>query len=261
MDSSKQSAGVLTWPVKMNNSLMYLPESINKNVNTDKVILKENTRISPDILLSKPSTKKKEINTVVSTSLDVSPASVLLGLKKEQSNKKIDLDDLVSPSPTISPSSSPKVGGYSFVSTPQINPNDGSESPFITWGEIEGTPLILDSGLTPMHPTEGPQFKIHEETQKEKALKKLTQKSKSNKDSSVTGTPRIGSRTPRLGGSTPILSAEGRKLASRMLKKKYGDSIDPQLRASYNSPLINRPSGSRTPLVTPKSTPILTPKK
>jgi protein DGCR14 len=57
-------------------------------------------------------------------------------------------------------SSSPKVGGFGFVPmTPTIDPNAGSESPFVTWGNVVGTPLHLTSEDGKDIP-KGPIFKI-----------------------------------------------------------------------------------------------------
>lgn len=46
-------------------------------------------------------------------------------------------------------SQTPQIGGWSFVKTPSPCPG-GMESPFMTWGEIEGTPFRLDGGDTPL---------------------------------------------------------------------------------------------------------------
>lgn len=42
----------------------------------------------------------------------------------------------------------PQVNGYKFMRTP--SPAPGVDfSPFMTWGEIEGTPVMLDGSQTP----------------------------------------------------------------------------------------------------------------
>jgi len=54
----------------------------------------------------------------------------------------------------------PTVGGYGFVSTPTPAPGV-EESPMMTWGEIEGTPFLLDAGDLPVKaPTPGPKFTV-----------------------------------------------------------------------------------------------------
>lgn len=44
---------------------------------------------------------------------------------------------------------SPRVAGYGFVTTP--SPVPGADvDPIMTWGEIQGTPLLLDPTDTPI---------------------------------------------------------------------------------------------------------------
>lgn len=44
---------------------------------------------------------------------------------------------------------SPQVAGWGFVpATPNLVPGPDA-SPFMTWGELEGTPLLLDPSMTP----------------------------------------------------------------------------------------------------------------
>ena len=55
----------------------------------------------------------------------------------------------------------PSVGGYNFVATPAPNPDAIGESPMMTWGEIEGTPFLLDASDKPIKPsTPAPIFKV-----------------------------------------------------------------------------------------------------
>lgn len=51
------------------------------------------------------------------------------------------------------------------------------DSPFMTWGEIEGTPFRLDGGDTPLiHKTPGPIFKIPETPQRDRLAHELADK-------------------------------------------------------------------------------------
>jgi hypothetical protein len=78
------------------------------------------------------------------------------------------------PSLTSVPSS-PQVGGWSFVSTPSPAPGEDHE-PFVTWGNIEGTPLLLseptDTPLVARHSDE-PAFRVPELTKRELLALKL----------------------------------------------------------------------------------------
>lgn len=247
------SAGVLTWPVTLKNQLMYVPDGIKSSISTaKKVIEKDNTRIAPEVLI-KVNTIKKKSTKSDSLPLNMTSREQYLQELKNRENKPIDLGDLMSDAEE-SPNATPQVGGYSFVSTPQIDPNVGNESPIITWGEIEGTPLLLESGTTPFLYDDGPSFKMPEPRKRELLHMELTKK-KQEKPSSK------GSLTPKIGNRTPIHSKEGRRMAAKIMKSKFGDSFDPQLRASYNSPMVRKHGGSYTPSTTPKRTPTLTPKK
>lgn len=49
-----------------------------------------------------------------------------------------------------SASQTPRVGGYSFVpATPSPNPSQIDSSELMTWGMIEGTPLLIGGDQTP----------------------------------------------------------------------------------------------------------------
>lgn len=253
MLGSDRSAGVITWPSKVKNQLMYVPDGIKSSIRTEKkVIEKDNTRISPEVLMKAYDKKSKKSDTVGSNV--TSHQQVMLGIKKQEDNKPIDLDSLVGGDE--SPNSSPKIGGYGFVTTPQIDPNSGNESPIVTWGEIEGTPLLLSPNSTPLlYDDSGPRFKMPEPRKRELVHLELTKKKPEKEKKSR------GSETPRIGNRTPIQSKEGRRMAAKIMKSRYGDSFDSQLRASYNSPIVRRQGGTSTPSLTPKQTPTLTPKK
>ncbi|KAL2653003.1 hypothetical protein R1flu_021131 [Riccia fluitans] len=86
----------------------------------------------------------------------------------ERARRRYDLEDLrKTPQPFGDGGSSnnPFKGGnagYSYVATPSLTPGI-EESPFMTWGEIEGTPLRLETEDTPVGiggSGDGPQFKI-----------------------------------------------------------------------------------------------------
>ena len=49
-----------------------------------------------------------------------------------------------------------------YVATPSFTPGAGGESPLMTWGEIDGTPLRLDADddIHVEPATAGPQFKV-----------------------------------------------------------------------------------------------------
>lgn len=76
--------------------------------------------------------------------------------------KKYDLEELRKSPNSFSVKSKNSENGYSFVRTPSSAPGV-DESPFITWGEIGGTPLRLEPEDTIIDiggSGDGPHFKI-----------------------------------------------------------------------------------------------------
>ncbi|XP_031491047.1 uncharacterized protein LOC116258085 [Nymphaea colorata] len=126
-------------------------------------------------------------------------------------------------------------GGYSYVRTPSPEPGV-EESPFMTWGEIEGTPLRLESEDM----TEGPQFKMPDLASRDvkahnlsrEAGRRLREKSRLFGKAGLP-LPRGRSASPGLQGLSPA--------AQKFVKKvmaKAGSGVDETLRASYRaSPL------------------------
>ena len=53
----------------------------------------------------------------------------------------------------------PQVNGFKLMMTPSPMPGL-DESPIMTWGEVDGTPLRLDSSGIPLSHTPGPTFKV-----------------------------------------------------------------------------------------------------
>lgn len=68
-----------------------------------------------------------------------------------------------------------QVRGFSFVKTPSPCPGL-TDSPLMTWGEIEGTPFRLDGSDTPIRPSTGPAFRIAETTRREAIGLELAEK-------------------------------------------------------------------------------------
>lgn len=146
------------------------------------------------------------------------------------------------------------VRGFSYMPTPSPAPGV-SESPFMTWGDIESTPIRLDMEDFPvdMKGSEGPQFRMFDVPVKERVGRSLAT------GHTPAGIHKKRKATPSITGlirtSTPGMSPAARKLAQILVKTKT-PSADKQLRASYSTP--SRPSTSvKTPKVKPgSSTPL-----
>jgi protein DGCR14 len=120
------------------------------------------------------------------------------------------------------------------------------QSPFMTWGSIEGTPLIVETE-TPLRGHSGPTFKIPDTSRREKLVHELVDESNKQKKQKMLGSKKDVRYSPMRSpgpGSSPM---------------------DHQLRASYASPVTKKtPRGASTPnvYVTPKVfTPNRTPTK
>ncbi|KAF5746141.1 protein DGCR14 [Tripterygium wilfordii] len=163
--------------------------------------------------------------------------------------KKYDLDDLrKTPNKFYVESGKKGENGYSFVRTPSPAPGV-DESPFITWGEIEGTPLRLDPEDTPIDiggSGDGPHFKIPNPPVRDvkahslsrEAARKLRERSKMFQKPPLPSPLRGGSASP----SARTFSPAAQKFMRNAIAKS-SSSIDETLRASYRG----ASPGSATP--------------
>ncbi|KAK6160013.1 hypothetical protein DH2020_003394 [Rehmannia glutinosa] len=168
--------------------------------------------------------------------------------------KKYDLEDLrKTPNRFYVESEKKADNGYSFVKTPSPAPG-ADESPFITWGEIEGTPLRLEPEDTPIDiggSGDGPQFKIpmppsrdvRAHTLSREAARKLRERSKMFQKPPLPSPVRGGSASP----NTRRLSPAAQKFMRNAIAKS-SQTIDESLRASYRSgsPGLNTPKSGRS---------------
>lgn len=186
-----------------------LEEEKNLSVGPPKEIVLENTRIVPSSATK--TTKDK-------------------GQPKDPS--KIDLDEVRGL--TTKENGSPKVRGYGFIATPSPAPGVDA-SPFMTWGTIEGAPLLIDTGSFDLSgPVDGPTFKIPETSSREKLAHDLTDQITAKKKKEVSTPKRVA----------PIATPSPHR-------------VDMQLRASY-SPKVTGVAASpfKVPTGTPKRTPL-----
>ena len=138
-----------------------------------------------------------------------------------------------------------KNDNHSYVHTPSPVPGE-QFTPFMTWGTVDGTPLILSSGSdTPAHitATSTSRFNVPETPIRDKIGQQLVGHSKqkffkSNHFSSFTGCGKnttTSYSTSRIGSAAriPLLSPAARKMLSSQLNIK-SSRLDSQLRASYS---------------------------
>ncbi|KAF5812199.1 putative nuclear protein DGCR14/ESS-2 [Helianthus annuus] len=165
--------------------------------------------------------------------------------------KKYDLEDLrKTPNQFYVESSKKADNGYSFVKTPSPAPGV-DESPFITWGEIEGTPLRLEPEDTPIDiggSGNGAQFNIPLPPSRDVKAHDLSREaSRKMRDRS-----RMFQKPPRpSGGASPggrTLSPAAQKFVRNAIAKSHSSSVDESLRASYrgSSPGFGTPKSGRS---------------
>jgi len=159
------------WNYTAKNLLMYHPADRGEVPLTEeemavrikgatKEINRGNTRFLGKIMDSRP----KDDGTVEVFYTPVAGATPApMSLRDGDKLQKYDLEDLrKTPNPFYLESEKKADNGYSYVKTPSPAPGV-DESPFITWGEIEGTPLRLDQEDTPLDiggSADGPHYKI-----------------------------------------------------------------------------------------------------
>ncbi|KAF5290102.1 hypothetical protein FQA39_LY14883 [Lamprigera yunnana] len=147
----------------------------------------------------------------------------------------------------VMPPDIPNVNGFSFVRTPSPRPGV-TDTPLMTWGEIEGTPFRLDGSDTPLLRTPGPSFKMAEPPRREQIALALAEKvSERHRDQKK---KRFIVQSPRPNSSSidrlATMSPAARRLATSRLK--LGD-----LRTLSPSPIQRlRTPGTPRRIHTPK---------
>lgn len=154
----------------------------------------------------------------------------------------------------------PNIRGFSFVKTPSPHPGV-TDSPLMTWGELEGTPFRLDGSDTPIRSATGPSFHIAENSRRETIALELAEKAgermRSQKAKAIEtarrniASPQIRSTLDRLASMSPaakrlasskigirdtLLTPSPKSVSSRTLKK-----------STTPSPLVRRKTPARTP--------------
>ena len=170
-------------------------------------------------------------------------------------------------STTSTPSRPEQATPYRYMQTPTIEPGV-DESPFITWGKIDSTPLRLDPEETPIDiggDAKTPAFGIQPTTVRERVNRKLAQSASQAIASRRDGPRKLGTLpspsplrktpgssqkqrpvTPGTPAGRVQLSDAARKLVSA---SRGGNAMDAQLRASYNLSTPTRTPSKSTPQV------------
>ncbi|CAO3643309.1 unnamed protein product [Cunninghamella blakesleeana] len=233
IESSKMSLG--------NNLLMYYPEGPSQSILNEK-----DSRAAPKSI-SHENTMLSSISTSSSSIINNNNNNNNLKSSHpiENNNNNIPWNQICGDQTVTTPS----FRGYGLVeSTPIINPSN-IDSPLMTWGIIEGTPLQIKGSETPL----GRQFTLPKESQREKLGMKLSEKAskayrkRTNENKlNIKGTPRTGS-----GMMSPA--------AQHLLRKSttpYTKGIDMALRSSYGGSSSSSTTNFRTPKIINTPTPL-----
>ncbi|CAN6992334.1 hypothetical protein BRARA_A03588 [Brassica rapa] len=247
------------WKYTAKNLLMYHPADRGEAALTEeeravrlagltKEIAKGNTRFQGKTIDSRP----REDGSVEILYTPIAGSSPMQVRDRDKS-KRYDLDDLrKTPNPFYVESDKRAGNGYSFVRTPSPAPGL-DESPFITWGEIEGTPMRLDPEDTPIDiggSADGPHYNIPSAPARDVTAHSLSRDASRKlreRSNSMFKKPPLPSPHHRSGSASPnvrTLSPAAQKFYRRAIGKS-SSTVDESLRASYRGA---SPGG-----VTPKS--------
>ncbi|CAF1936025.1 BnaC05g52220D [Brassica napus] len=249
------------WKYTAKNLLMYHPadrgewpltqeERAVRLAGLTKEIVKANTRFQGKTMDCRP----REDGSVEILYTPIAGSSPVLQVRDRDKSKRYDLDDLRKTPNRFYVESDKKAGnGYSFVKTPSPAPGL-DESPFITWGEIEGTPMRLDSEDTPLDiggSADGPHYNIPSAPARDVRAHSLSRDAsrrlRERSNSMFKKPPLPPSPYHRSGSASPnvrTLSPAAQKFFRRAIRKS-SSAVDESLRASYR--------GASPGAVTPKS--------
>ncbi|KAL5865374.1 hypothetical protein ACOSQ3_002888 [Xanthoceras sorbifolium] len=250
------------WKYTAKNLLMYHPSDCGEAPLTEeeravrlKALTKEvnisNTRFHGKIMDSRPK-DDGTVEVLYTPVAGTTPGPVFV--RDGDKLKKYDLEDMrKTPNKFYVESGKKAENGYSFVRTPSPAPGV-DESPFITWGEIEGTPLRLETEDTPIDiggNGDGPHFKIPSAPSRDvkahelsrEASRKVRERSKMFQKPPLPSPYRGGSASP----SAKLFSPAAQKFMRNAIAKS-SSSVDDALRASYrgSSPLVGTPKAGRS---------------
>ncbi|XP_054723543.1 splicing factor ESS-2 homolog [Uloborus diversus] len=239
---------LVTWAYKNQNSLMYVPPGADFTIE-EKLSYGNRKEISHNNTRFEAPPFDEEANKEA-----IAEAASVQAKMKEG---KVGIDGK-----EIIPGDSPQVNGYGFVGTPVPDPGI-TDTPIMTWGEIEGTPFRLDGSDTPLPQNPGgQQFKIPNLSARERiALSladKVAKKHRKKTNTTLLSPLHMGSYSP----ATPMEKLQNMSPAARKLacaKLGIQQNTDKALRASYSpspSPL-RTPNANKTPVI--QRSPVVSP--
>ncbi|KAG2232862.1 nuclear protein Es2-domain-containing protein [Thamnidium elegans] len=223
------------WKYKARNALMYFPEGKSESWVNDndgrglpKTIDYANTHIVTTVAEVNKNINKLAPSDRAAAQGSLTPWSQLNSLQDGPAN------------------ASPGIRGYNLVpSTPNLSPTRMG-TPQMTWGSIEGTPLLISGSETP-----GPQFSLPKISKREELGMKLSEKASKAYRKKTIERQRVIQGTPRSGAGLYSPAAQHLLRKSQTTPRAqsgFGDA----LRSSYGaSPLASSSSSLRRLGATP----------
>ncbi|ODM87990.1 Protein DGCR14, partial [Orchesella cincta] len=163
-----------TWSYKNKNAVMYIPDGVEYT----KAELVDLARKQNEVEFGNTRFKHSPHKSAPKPA-EIAPSSICrpLNLIHGCGDGKFGVDGK-----EIIGGETPNVNGFKFVRTPSPKPG-ADDTPFLTWGEIEGSPFRLDAGDTPISCTPGTPFRIMEMSRRETLALELADKvSSRNRD-------------------------------------------------------------------------------
>ncbi|CEG68619.1 hypothetical protein RMATCC62417_04843 [Rhizopus microsporus] len=227
--------GPTGWKYKARNALMYYPEG-----KSESWIKEDDARGQPKAI----DYKNTDITIPLTTQEDKPSSDIAT-----QQGKVTPWTQLSQVDQHATSDASPVLRGYQLVaSTPALSPSRVG-TPQMTWGSIEGTPMLVDGSATP-----GPKFSLPEISRREQLGMKLSEKAsrayrKKTSERVSKGTPRSGA-----GLMSPAAQHLLRKSQNspHLQRTAFGDA----LRSAYGSSPLRTGSTVRRPGETPTPVPL-----
>ncbi|KAJ3146824.1 DiGeorge syndrome critical region protein 14 [Geranomyces michiganensis] len=244
--------GVAGWKYKAKNSLMYHPDGV------PQTLAEQAASRGPPKAISPSATRFTSTGSTTSLLRAAQHAATRAHTNEVWS-------EMAKATPGLFPPQTPEgVNGFSYVpSTPLLDPEvDVDPAELMTWGSIEGTPLLVDSGgggsIKGFSIPETPRREALSNRLSGKATKSLRQTHRTSASNAThCWSPQNPAKTPHSPGSR---NRDARSPAAKHLLNQRSHSLlasfrggDPQLRASYSmtpkrsSRLRTSTPGQRTP--------------